>query len=123
MISFLKLIRYKNLLMVMLTMVLTKYALIDSYIKQSYLSDFQFLILTISILSITAGGYIINDIFDIEADKINKPNKVFIDVSIPKRKAIFAYCFLSLLGIFLSLFLSSEIKLWVIPSRANVIDI
>ena len=64
--DFLKLIRYKNLLMVLITMVLTKYALIPSFIPNSYLSDFYFSILTLSVLLITAGGYIINDIYDIE---------------------------------------------------------
>lgn len=99
MISFLKLIRYKNLLMVLLTMVLTKYALIDSFVEKSYLSDYQFSIFIISILFITAGGYIINDIVDIEADKINKPNKVFIDKTFTKKSAKKGYLFLTFCGI------------------------
>ena len=99
MISFLKLIRYKNLLMVLLTLVLTKYALIDSFVEQSYLSSFQFIILAISIFCITAGGYIINDIFDIEADKINKPNKVFIDKTTTKNNARNTYSILTGFGI------------------------
>ncbi len=63
MISFLKLIRYKNLIMVLLTMILTKYTLISSFLKESNLSGFDFLILSLSVLLITAGGYIINGIF------------------------------------------------------------
>ena len=62
MVAFLKLIRYKNLLMVLLTMVLTKYAIINSF---TTLFDFQFTLLIVSILCITASGYIINDIFDV----------------------------------------------------------
>jgi len=41
MISFLKLIRYKNLLMVLLTMILTKYAIINLF--TSTISDIQFI--------------------------------------------------------------------------------
>ena len=78
MISFLHLIRYKNLLMVFLSMFLTKYFLIESFISTSLLSDVDFIILTTSILLITMGGYLINDIYDIKSDKINKPDKVYI---------------------------------------------
>lgn len=110
MISFLKLIRYKNLLMILLTMVLTKYALIDSFKHQSYLSLFQFIILAISILSITAGGYIINDVFDIEADKINKPNKVFVSKNISINNANIYYKSINALGILTGFFLSLFFK-------------
>ncbi|WP_299052555.1 geranylgeranylglycerol-phosphate geranylgeranyltransferase [uncultured Polaribacter sp.] len=106
MISFLKLIRYKNLLMVLLTMVLTKYALINSFISVAHLTHLEFFILTFSILLITASGYIINDIFDIETDKINKPDKVFITVSISKKKAYFFYYLFNFIGLFLAIILS-----------------
>ena len=87
MISFFQLIRYKNLLMVLLTMVLTKYALINSFISQPSLTSIDFIILSLSILFITAGGYIINDFYDIEADTINKPLKVYISKRIKKKNA------------------------------------
>jgi len=97
MISFLKLIRYKNLLMVLLTMILTKYAIINLF--TSTISDIQFILLAISILCITASGYIINDVFDVEADKINKPTKVFIGNTISKKNALQAYFILLILGL------------------------
>ncbi|QOD61440.1 geranylgeranylglycerol-phosphate geranylgeranyltransferase [Polaribacter haliotis] len=106
MISFLKLIRYKNLLMVLLTMVLTKYALINSFLENTYLTNFDFLLLILSVLLITAGGYIVNDIFDIETDKINKPNKVFINVLIPKKIAWYNYFLFTLSGLFIGFYLS-----------------
>ncbi|AUC23083.1 hypothetical protein BTO15_13705 [Polaribacter sejongensis] len=120
--DFLRLIRYKNLLMVLLTMVLTKYALIDSIffsdlsfknytlIHTTYLgitlTHYQFIIFAFSILCITAGGYIINDIFDIETDKINKPLKVIIEKSISKKKAWILYYSSSILGLFLGIYIS-----------------
>tara|TARA_R110001632_G_scaffold28927_3_gene77065 strand:- start:26890 stop:27795 length:906 start_codon:yes stop_codon:yes gene_type:complete len=106
MISFLKLIRYKNLLMVLLTIILTKYALISSFLKESNLNGFDFLILSLSVLLITAGGYIINDIYDIEADKINKPHKVYISNTISKKRAIIFYLLFTILGLILGLWLS-----------------
>jgi 4-hydroxybenzoate polyprenyltransferase len=104
MLSFLKLIRYKNLLMVFLTLVLTKYILINSF--TSIFSDFQFILLAITIISITAAGYIINDIYDVEADKINKPSKIFIHKTITLRNAWFAYSFLTAIGLTLGVYTS-----------------
>jgi 4-hydroxybenzoate polyprenyltransferase len=106
MISFFQLIRYKNLLMVLLTMILTKYALINSFISDPSLTSIDFIILSLSILCITAGGYIINDLYDIEADTINKPLKVYISKSISKKNAWFIYLLSSTLGVSLGIYLS-----------------
>lgn len=106
MISFFYLIRYKNLLMVLLTMILTKYALINSFISDPSLTSIDFIILSLSILCITAGGYIINDLFDIEADTINKPLKVYISKSISKKNAWVIYLLSSTLGVILGIYLS-----------------
>ncbi len=110
MISFLKLIRYKNLLMVFITLVLTKYALIHSFISPSFLTDYQFIILLFSIIFITASGYIINDIFDLKADKINKPNKVYIKKTISKNSAWKSYFLMVLIGVFLGVYLSFSVN-------------
>ena len=106
MISFFYLIRYKNLLMVLLTMILTKYALINSFISDPSLTSIDFIILSLSILFITAGGYIINDLYDIEADTINKPLKVYISKSISKKNAWVIYFLSSTLGVTLGIYLS-----------------
>ena len=104
MISFFKLIRYKNLIMVLLTIVLTKYAIINSFTFA--VSDLQFILLAIAILCITASGYIINDVFDVTADKINKPKKVFIGNTISKKNGLLAYFILTTLGLILGIYTS-----------------
>ena len=111
MIFFLKLIRYKNLLLILLTMILTKYALVQSFVHQSYFSNFQFTILCLSVIFIAAGGYIINDIFDVEADKINKPNRIFIGTTISNKNGWLLYYLISFLGIILGIYLSFNVKL------------
>ncbi|MBK6641467.1 MAG: hypothetical protein IPG39_09580 [Bacteroidetes bacterium] len=42
---------------------------------ESSISDFQFSLLTLAVVLIAAGGYVINDIFDVQIDAINKPGK------------------------------------------------
>jgi 4-hydroxybenzoate polyprenyltransferase len=111
MIPFLKLIRYKNLLMVLLTMVLTKYALISSFLSQTNLTNSEFFLLSLSILLITAGGYIINYIYDIDVDKINKPEKVIVSHSISLKNAWVSYCLLSSIGLVVGIYLSFEKQL------------
>lgn len=104
--SFLKLVRYPNLLMVLATLILTKYALVHSFVPVSILNDFDFILLASSILCITAGGYVINDVCDIETDTINKPDKVLVGKSIPVETAYKMYRFLTFFGVVLGIFAS-----------------
>ena len=92
--------------MVFLSMFLTKYFLIESFISTPLLSDIDFIILTISILLITMGGYLINDIYDIESDKINKPDKVYISRIISIKSGLFLYFLTSITGLILGFYLS-----------------
>lgn len=96
--TFLKLIRYKNLFMVLLTMVLVKYALINRYASHA-LSDSIFTLVCLSILCLTAGGYVINDVLDIPADTINKPRKTYIGQSISLKSVYILYGILTLTGV------------------------
>jgi 4-hydroxybenzoate polyprenyltransferase len=97
----LKLLRPKNLVMVFVSMVLTKYALLSNF-GVSYLSTSRFLLLTLLVCCITGAGYIINDIFDIEADAINKPKKSFIPLAISKKKAFAIYWLFTLFSAILA---------------------
>ena len=92
--------------MVFLSMFLTKYFLIESFISTPLLSDIDFIILTTSILLITMGGYLINDIYDIESDKINKPDKVYISTIISIKSGLFLYFLTSITGLILGFYLS-----------------
>jgi len=104
--NFLRLIRYKNLIMVLLTMILTKYALTEPAIFQGYLTDVQFAIFALSVLFITAGGYIINDLYDVELDRINKPEKTIVGTSISKKSAWVLYFLFSSIGLGLAIYIS-----------------
>ncbi|GGG98222.1 prenyltransferase [Polaribacter pacificus] len=110
--TFLKLVRYPNLLMVLATLILTKYALVYSYLPVSVLSDFDFVLLSISILCITAGGYIINDVYDVQTDGINKPHKQLVGKSIHLETAKKTYAILTIIGVALGLYLSISKELY-----------
>ena len=93
--SFLSLIRFKNLLIIVLTQIAIKFFLINFYLNNSSLSNFDFSIYLFALITIVAGGYIINDIYDIEIDKVNKPETRIIEQKISKKFAIKAYCILN----------------------------
>jgi len=66
---------------------------------QLSLSSLGFTFLVIATVFIAAGGYIINDIIDITADKINKPKKRIVGVSIDQKRAKFLYYILTFVGV------------------------
>jgi 4-hydroxybenzoate polyprenyltransferase len=59
---------------------------------------YDFMILVIATLLITAGGYVINDYFDIKTDLINK-GEVIVGTKIPRRKAMMWHNVLNLAGV------------------------
>jgi len=63
------------------------------------LSRLGFIFLLFATVFIAAGGYIINDIIDITADKINKPKKRTIGVSIDEKQAKFLYYIFTFVGV------------------------
>ncbi len=85
--TLIKIIRWPNLLLIVLTQFLVRYCLIipaysvEYYVSglfPDHLSKALFFLIVISTVLIAAGGYIINDIYDTDIDKINKPgiNKI-----------------------------------------------
>jgi 4-hydroxybenzoate polyprenyltransferase len=55
-----------------------------------------------SSILIAAGGYIINDYFDMDIDNVNKPHKLVIGKIISRRWAMLFHMLLSLIGLFLT---------------------
>lgn len=97
--NWLRLIRYKNLLIVFFTQLLVWYCLI--YNRHNFLGllrFWDFLPIALSTLLIAAAGYIINDYFDIKIDLINRPEKVILEKRIPLRTAIIAHTVLNLVA-------------------------
>ena len=108
--DFLNFIRWKNILMLILIQVLVKYALFPKFDTYIYLDDFHFIILILSTILIAASGYIINDIYDVKADAINKPEKLYVGNKISLKNANNLYFFLNFSGLLLGLYLSYHIK-------------
>ncbi|RLD36965.1 MAG: hypothetical protein DRI89_15685 [Bacteroidetes bacterium] len=77
MLSFLKLIRWPNLLMIIISMKLMLFFVISPALGLSWFGGgmdvLEFFLLVMATLFIAIGGYLINDFFDMNADTVNKP--------------------------------------------------
>ena len=105
----LNLIRWKNLLMIAVVQVLVKYALFPPFTIDTTLSPFNFFLLIISTLCIAAGGYIINDIYDLETDAVNKPKKVIVGKKITESTANKLYIIFTFIGVCSGFYLSHKV--------------
>jgi 4-hydroxybenzoate polyprenyltransferase len=96
-IAFLRLIRWPNLLFIILTQLLFYYCVYQPLFTVAQPRRLAWLIA--ASVFIAAAGYIINDYFDLNIDQINKPEKnVFVRL-IHRRWAIIWHFLLSLAGI------------------------
>jgi 4-hydroxybenzoate polyprenyltransferase len=87
--------------------------------KLPALGNTLFFCLVIASVCIAAGGYIINDYFDINIDRFNKPDKLVVDKVIKRRWAIFWHLALSLIGITLSFYVGWKIHHHLLIGLAN----
>jgi 4-hydroxybenzoate polyprenyltransferase len=110
MINFLNLIRWKNLLLIAFVQILIKYALLEPFeVVKFTLNDFGFGLLVLATLCIAAAGNVINDIYDVETDFVNKPNKVIVGNSISEKTAFNMYIVLTIIGVGVGFYLSNLI--------------
>lgn len=105
--SLLRLTRFWNLLIIGLAQYFTVRFLISS----EAVFGIQLLELTLSTMLIAAAGYVINDYYDVKIDLINKPERVIIGKSIPRRHALLFHTVLSLTGIAIGFWLNWKIGL------------
>lgn len=101
--------RVKNLLMIILIQYLIKYFFFNKFNLTLALDNFHFFVLVLSTVLIALGGYIINDLNDVKADKINKPLKVFVGRKLTKQKADTLFLIFNFIGLLLGYYLSYSI--------------
>lgn len=120
--AFLKLIRYTNLVFIVLTQVLFQYCIFfPIYRDQVPAGDhFQFALLVCASVFIAAAGNIINDYFDMNIDRINKPEKMIIGKYISRRWALVWHLILSVLGVVFTAIAVNPFSRWYLVV-ANIV--
>ncbi|MEJ7768708.1 MAG: geranylgeranylglycerol-phosphate geranylgeranyltransferase [Chitinophagaceae bacterium] len=118
--AFFRLVRWPNLVFIALTQLLFYYCFIYSNdrglnsLNENYLKPSLFLLLVVASLLIAAAGYIINDYFDLNIDKINKPQRIVVEKIIRRRWAIIWHLVFSTLGVVLSFYIGLKISNWLL---------
>ncbi|MFT4659827.1 MAG: 4-hydroxybenzoate polyprenyltransferase [Patiriisocius sp.] len=139
--SFISIIRLPNLLVMALSMIMVRYCLFLPLLKYNNIKLEQesslFFLLVISIILLAAGGNIINDLKDVESDKINKPGKNKIPDNISFKRGNFLYYLMTSAGLIIG-FISSYLgdipilftthifiglSLWVYSNKLNHIPL
>jgi len=108
--SLFEIIRWKNLLIIASIQLLFRFYLFPLFYIESTLNLYEFIAVLFATIMIAIGGYIINDVYDVEIDVINKPNKVWISNIITLKKAKRVYLFISLIGLLVGAFVSFSIE-------------
>ena len=105
---FLRLIRPVNLLIIAATMYSLGwyFDIINQPTEVKLMGSFQFFLLVISTVMIAAAGNIINDYFDIRADRVNRPNKLVITHQVKRRWAIVYHWTINLVAFIIAVYLS-----------------
>ena len=83
--------------------------LINVYLDNFTLNNFRFSFYLMALILIVGGGYIINDIYDIETDKINKKQNQIIGNSISSKYAFSYYYLLNFLGFLFGFYIAHSI--------------
>ena len=107
--AFFRLIRWPNLLFIALTQFLFVYCIVHPIFHSAGIlpnvRGVQFILLCVSSLLIAAGGYIINDYFDLDIDSVNKPERLVVDRIIRRRSTIMWHLFFSMTGVVIGFYL------------------
>lgn len=125
-LAFFRLVRYPNLIFISLTQLLFYFAMVRPAFESVGQADpLQYLglcLLMIASVLIAAGGYVINDYFDLNIDRINKPDRLVVDQVIKRRWAILWHLGFSFSGLLLSFVVSSMVENYL-PFICNIITV
>jgi 4-hydroxybenzoate polyprenyltransferase len=120
--AFFRLIRWPNLLFIVLTQMMFRYFILPFVYLESHtgyenikLSENLFYLLVLASVCIAAAGYIINDYFDENIDQVNKSSKVIVGKFIKRRSAILLHALLSFIGLALSFYIGYQLSNILIP--------
>lgn len=116
----LKLIRWPNLAIIALIFLLLRFGLVEGFMAVSILTpcltDLQWLVMAVATVLIAASGNVVNDIFDINIDRINRPDDRVVGVTMGEEQAWNLYYVLSGTGLALGIYVA-----WSLGNISNVL--
>ena len=115
-----RLVRWSNLLfLAALVWLMEKWVAVPVLNQLAFgeqLSWFVLLLLILAIILIAAGGYVINDYFDVKIDRINRPDELIVTRTVSKSVAMRLSVALSGTGVLCGLTVAVLLHSWTIAS-------
>lgn len=112
-VNILQLIRYKNLLIIIVTMYFMRFfivaPLLDIIHLEPQFGHLNFALLVLATTFIAAAGYAINDYFDRKVDMVNHPDSVVVGTKIPRRTAMSLNNAFNVMGVLAGFHISYQI--------------
>ena len=111
---FLKLIRIKNLVFIVFIQIIMRQVvlmpILQKYGFEISAIDLNFVFMVLATVLLAAGGYVLNDYFDVKIDAINHPDRLIITKSVSKQNAMLYYQLLTGVGVLLGLLLAFQVN-------------
>lgn len=102
--GFSRLVRLPNLIAIIAFQTLLQYVLIVPHLRAMGAGDglapHLFALLVVATVCIAGGGNAINDYFDVQADMVNRPERVVVGGEVCRRQALLIHVVLTLVGFF-----------------------
>lgn len=106
-LSLFSVIRGYNILLIVIAQYLASIFIFSPEKSLRYvLLDLDLYLIVLSTICVIAAGYIINNFYDVETDRINRPIRAKIDAIVSQKIKLQIYFLLNFLGFFISLFVS-----------------
>ena len=114
MTNWLTLFRWPNVMLIIIAHLLLRFSFLPAFELTSYLSLTDFFVLSFSIILIAISGNIINDIYDIKTDFVNRRSRPIAQQKIGVSQAYLVYVILIIVAVILAFYLSFKYDIWVL---------
>lgn len=116
--DFLTLVRWQNVLMIAVTVYVMEKWVATPILCAAYFGEqlpwYVLLLMTMACCLIAAGGYVINDYFDVKIDAINRPDRLIVTRSVSKRQAMQLFQMLTALGLLCGIATAWLVRSWIL---------
>lgn len=119
-LAYIQILRPLNLIIILISQYVLQFHVIIPSVKEKIVLDpLHWGLFTLTTIIIAASGYIVNDIYDVDTDRINKPQNKYIPDFISFQNAWIYYISLVLLGLILSVYIAAQVNfmshIWIYP--------
>lgn len=111
------LVRWQNLLMTAIVLFVMEKWVATPILRAAYFGEqlpwWLFALIILATVLIAAGGYVVNDYFDVKIDAINRPDRLIVTRSVSKPQAMRLFQVLTAAGIVCGLIAAACLRSWV----------